>query len=485
MYINYILTLSFIITLLYLATKYFATKTKLAVISENIKILGNTKSELEQELSANINLKNRLQNRIEEYIAESAKSEGLIESMQIKLQENSIKIRVLEQNLQKITEENYLMQQEVELKKQEMSQMQKRINDWEESRKEAISHAKAAIFEAGTKLTEDLISKHRLETEESKKQLTENAQSLQDQFTKIVDAVSVLNSEVKSSKDMANTVKQALLTPSGAGSLAEITLENILTASNLEKGRDFIMQYSVNANSDSNNLRLRPDCVVFLPAENILVIDSKASKFFTEIAITENPEEAKTLELKLKTTMNNHLKTLVSKEYSESVRSSITQRTTNQIITVMFLPSEIAVEKVSRIDKDFLAKAWNMNIYPVGPSGLINILANAKFLISSNKQAENYQIILEEMRKTISSVGVVYEHARKLGNSIFSAAGNFDRLAASFNSNLMPKIKNLTKLGVITGKEHNAKTLERYTMISYSGSNMIEVEVNKDDDPLE
>ncbi|KJW01943.1 rmuC family protein [Orientia tsutsugamushi str. Sido] len=44
--------------------------------------------------------------------------------------------------------------------------------------------------------------------------------------------------------------------------LAEITLENILKASGLRVKYDFIMQCNL---TDENNMRLRPDALIFLP----------------------------------------------------------------------------------------------------------------------------------------------------------------------------------------------------------------------------
>ena len=84
------------------------------------------------------------------------------------------------------------------------------------------------------------------------------------------------------------TVLTAMITPfakdgsvdvEGAGKLAEITLENILKASGLKNGLDFSMQYNL---SGEHNNKLRPDAVIFLPSNNIMIIDAKASKFLID-----------------------------------------------------------------------------------------------------------------------------------------------------------------------------------------------------------
>jgi DNA recombination protein RmuC len=91
--------------------------------------------------------------------------------------------------------------------------------------------------------------------------------------------VGALSKEVYQSKDIVDVIKNSLLSPSGAGNLAEITLENILKSSGLRNNLDFIMQYSL---ATEDKAVLRPDSVVFLPDDKLMVIDAKASKFLVD-----------------------------------------------------------------------------------------------------------------------------------------------------------------------------------------------------------
>ena len=271
-----------------------------------------------------------------------------------------------------------------------------------------------------------------------------------------------------------------MLSPVGAGALAEITLENIFKASNLLVNHDYIMQYSV---SDSfSNLKLRPDAVLFLPAGNVMIVDSKASKYFMELV--ENIAEQQLVGQKLKTTMRSHLKDLITKDYKELVKASIKKLKPNyevkQVTAIMFLPSESALEKLNHIDKEFLARAWEAEIIPAGPIGLINILSHARYLIAQEKQLVNNSHIIDEIRKLIISLSTMHDYIKKIGSSLFSATNNYDKLAGSFNSNILTKTRNLQQLGINlpTNKIINVP-LERYQVISTS-NNIIETEISQD-----
>jgi DNA recombination protein RmuC len=365
----------------------------------------------------------------------------------------------------------------LQLKEQAIKESEKRMTDWETSRQEAIKESKAAIFETASKLSEQLLDRHKAETKEAEVRVSNTTKQLQEQFDGIIKSVAVLNSEIKSSKDTVEHVKNSLLSPAGAGFLAEITLENILKASGLEPNRDFIMQYSFS----QANERLRPDAIVFLPNNNLLIIDSKASKYFIELADQNNSKtQEKVLEEQLNQTMNSHLKDLSAKDYKEFLSEHFKDKKLNHISSIMFLPSEAAVERLSQINKNFIQRAWEKDIFPVGPTGLVNILNYAKFQIAAVQQSENQRLILDEMRKLLNSLVTLYDHAKKVGQNIYSACNNFDKFAASFNSNLLPKAKQLEKLGISVQKNKSIpSSLERLTVISSNKLELIELDAEE------
>ena len=221
--------------------------------------------------------------------------------------------------------------------------------------------------------------------------------------------------------------------------------------------------------------------MVFLPGDNILVIDSKASKFFLELGQARTATEEEEIKLKIKNTMRTHLKSLASKDYRQAISSHLQKKNINHISTVMFLPTEVSLERLQDIDNQLISDAWKSNIFPAGPIGLVNILAHAKFQISEERKNENYHEIITEVSNILYNIANLAGHAKKLGSSLNSSLGFFDKFAASFNSNLISKSKKLEKLGVsVKSNKQMPEMIDRYQVISGKKMTMIEGEAAED-----
>ncbi|ACP53806.1 MAG: DNA recombination protein RmuC [Rickettsia africae] len=380
-----------------------------------------------------------------------------------------------EQNLE-ISNNNQLLNQEKIGYLQKIEQLQckieyqtQTIKDSEKIREESFSSAKAALFDLGQDLSKQLIEIHKMENtaarELAEKNIATASGKFNSEFERLITMVGALNKDIEQSKGTVDLIKQSLLSPIGAGLLAEITLENILKSSGLRPNLDFIMQYGLTT-LDSG--KLRPDALIFLPSGNLMVIDSKASKFL----VNEQDNN-----MSLNKTMNYHLKSLANKEYAANILTNLNKKdqSFNNVITLMFLPTEQAVEKVIAADPEFLQKAWGCNIFPVGPSGLMNMLSFAKFQITDHRRSENYKVIIEEVRKLLNSIGTMADYSQKIGNNLHNMVTNYDKFAASFNRNFMSRVKNIQKLGIDSGNKAMPATLERYQIVS-SKSEIIEVE---------
>jgi DNA recombination protein RmuC len=199
-----------------------------------------------------------------------------------------------------------------------------------------------------------------------------------------------------------------------------------------------------------------------------MVIDAKASKF-----LVDDKDDLKNLAR----TMNAHLRSLGSKNYAETVQKDRKNKDSRigNIVTLMFVPSEHAVEKIIDADKDFMNKAWKLNIFPVGPAGLMNMLSFAKFQISEQMMLRNHQQIIEEVKKLLSSVATMAEYSGRLGASISSAVNHYDKFAASFNRNFLSKARNISKLGIDSGLKTSPESLQRLHIVA-SKAELLEVD---------
>lgn len=342
--------------------------------------------------------------------------------------------------------------------REQLAQAERRSTDYERLKQEMLDATKAAVLEPAQSLSSKLLDDYKRENAEAKKEsearLKELAQPLVEHATKLNEAVAALHGQIQDKGRTLDTVMRALSSPGGAGQIAEVGLANTLKSFGLEEGRDYVLQFQ--APGESAGQRLRPDAVVFLPGDTVLVIDCKASKAVLEIAEAEGEAAEAAAYARLAATMNQHLRALASKDYQSAVlaafRDAGRASAVDRMLSVMYLPSEITLDKLCRADRDFRRKAQDVNIIPAGPGTLHAIVAFAASDIRRQRQAENQARIVETAGVLLDRVRIALEAAVKVGKGIEAAASSFADFANSVNRRLLPQASKLGKLGVQTPK---------------------------------
>jgi DNA recombination protein RmuC len=341
--------------------------------------------------------------------------------------------------------------------RQQLQDGERRIGDFERLRAESLQAAQAAVLTTAQQLSSKLIEDHRRENAEAKQDSEERVRrasaDLVKQMDEIAKAVQQLHGQVQEKGATLDTLWRALSSPGGAGQAAEIGLANTLASFGLEHGRDFLLQHTT---EDEEGRRLRPDAVVFLPGDSVLVVDCKASKFLVDIARAESGEAEEEAYRNLARTMNQHLRALAEKDYRSAIlaawRQSGRAGEMTRVLSVMYLPNEAALEKLTRADPEFLRKARDKDIIPAGPAGLHCAISLASVEINLLRQVENQHKIVEATRALLDGMAVALGHAASLGRGIKAAAESFAKLTASVNQRLLPRARSLARFGVQPNK---------------------------------
>jgi DNA recombination protein RmuC len=374
--------------------------------------------------------------------------------------------------------------QDAALARQDLQGMKDRMADWEKAKAESIEAAKAAALSSAKELSGKLIEDHKRENaeakEQSEEQVRKTTEGLTQQFENIIKSVASLHDNVGEARDKVDVVYQALSTPGGAGKFAEIGLENLLKQLGLEPERDFRMQHAVAG--ESGRKSLRPDAVVFLPHDSVMVIDSKASKFIMDLAEAEGTEDEEAAYASLAQTMNTHLRGLAGRDYRKAIEDAHKRAghggALRRVINIMYLPNDGALEKVNIADPGFAAKAVKADIIVTGPTGLTGLMGFASMEIGLARQDENRDRIVDQTGALLESVATVLGHAEAVGKGIHSAARHFQKLSSSVNSRLLPRARRLVGLGVNPGNRKSLPgNLQTYEMVALETADVIDGDV--------
>ncbi len=331
--------------------------------------------------------------------------------------------------------------------------------DWDKAKQDFLAMAKSSVTQTASELSTKLLHDHKQENELSKKQAEERVQKLTADLVKQVEQLSqqfVRVDEVsRHNQEHVAKVLRALSAPGTSGHAAQTTLGNVLKSFGLAEGRDYRLEYSISGTGEDGAGRLRPDAVVFLPSDTVLVIDSKSSKHLLDLAEAEEAGEEAAIEgarERFKRSMKQHLADLSKKDYRQAVsaylQASDRKVEARQVLTLMWLPNEGAVEKLAHADPTFTERAAQSDIFVTGPSGLWSAIGIATTRIRLQTQADNAEVIRDLATDLVDRVAKALDHAERVGNAITQAAKSYDDFAGSINRRVLPVMRGMGQKGL-------------------------------------
>ncbi len=238
------------------------------------------------------------------------------------------------------------------------------------------------------------------------------------------------------------------------GAWGELILERTLELSGLERGREFELQVSTSE-------RLRPDAVIYLPEDRIIVVDSKVSLVDYERACNTLEERERTQALtRHASAVRAHIKSLSEKGYSDLFEGK------TQEMTMMFIPIEPAFGAALTADPQLFEFAFAHRIILVTPSTLLAALRTIHNFWKVEKQTKN---VLEIARLG----GILHDRFVDFTTQLLSARTQLakalttqDEAIARLSSqkgNLISTAQRLHQLGAKAEKKIPRELLENFS----------------------
>ncbi len=237
-----------------------------------------------------------------------------------------------------------------------------------------------------------------------------------------------LKSLTQSHTEWANALSNTSL----QGSLGEESLRSILKDIGLIEGAGFKVEKSVDR---GENKKYRPDFFVNSANGGTIVIDSKAPMTAFKNAIDcQDPNLKKGFFKKHAEDVLDHAKKLSKKDYPEYVEGS-------PDFTIMYLNNiSIFIHAIEEMP-DLIERAAEKNIV-ICPPILVYATLKAVMLGMIQKDIEANAATIAERAKDVHKRLLKFaEYFEKIGRGLFSAVDGFNRAQTSWNSRLMPKIR--------------------------------------------
>ena len=260
----------------------------------------------------------------------------------------------------------------------------------------------------------------------------------------------------KISQDANNLAKALKGDSKVQGDWGELQLEVLLEKSGLNKGVHFRTQNSL---KDEEGNDKRPDCIIDLPDDKNLIIDSKVSLSAYEQYVNSEDELKKQVLLKQHLeSIKKHIKDLAGKDYPNLYSINTPD------YVLMFVPIEPALTLALQEDGEIFNLALNKNIILVSTSTLMATMRTVSFIWQQENQKKN---VLEIARQS----GALYEKfigftndLEGVGKAIDNAHKKYEAAQSKLISgrgNLVNSVEKIKKLGAKTNKRISQELIDK------------------------
>jgi DNA recombination protein RmuC len=228
------------------------------------------------------------------------------------------------------------------------------------------------------------------------------------------------------------------------------------------------VDYELQVHLAADEGTLRPDCVIYLPHQHAIIVDSKASQhIFALFREAEGTPEFEAIFRELQASMRAHAKALGSKAYQDNLRKLKNRH--GQAITrttlVMFIPNDEVVTRLMGKDPNLMQYMREHDIVLAGPVTLSGIFLTARALVREAKQMDEHHAIVELTSELMADLITALGYAEDVMKGVRTSATAYDKFAASLNKGVMARLKRLAAKGVRPAKNKQLTgNLARYSI---------------------
>ncbi len=225
------------------------------------------------------------------------------------------------------------------------------------------------------------------------------------------------------------------------GAWGEMILERILEQSGLEPDLHYVSQSS---HVDADGKRWRPDVIVKMPRQRVLVVDSKVSLVdYAEACDCDDPAQREVLLKRHAAALKKHVTDLAARGYDALAEGSVDY-------VLMFVPVEGAFSEAMRADPDLASFALDKRVGLATPTTLMLTLRTVEHVWTVERRESNAAEIAARAGQLYDKVAGFVDAMEDAGKAIHSASVAHDKAMNRLtrgSGNVVRQIEMLRELG--------------------------------------
>ncbi len=273
--------------------------------------------------------------------------------------------------------------------------------------------------------------KLQLETYQKRLQQSETLQSAT--LGEVKKQLETLAVQSQSLASETQQFRMVLKSNQARGRWGEETLRRVVEAAGMSAHCDFTEQAQAGEN--------RPDLIVHLPGDRLIIVDAKVPDldFLNAIDYADDAKRAEALATharKLKETV----KQLGDKDYPRQFPNALDH-------VVLFLPAESLFSAALEGDHELIVWAASKRIMLATPASLIALLRSVSVSWQQHAQSENAQKIAEAAQELYTRVAKFTEHFERIRDGLEKANNAYNDAVGSYERSIRPSGERVLKLG--------------------------------------
>ncbi|MFI3290871.1 MAG: DNA recombination protein RmuC [Opitutales bacterium] len=363
-------------------------------------------------------------------------------ALEAKLLSLGNELKLLSENFIVLEQEKiYLEREKLNLKEQAQENSERMQKDFELLSNRIFNEAKTKFTEENQDRISTLLKPFKGDLKEFSLKLERMTESNTEKHASLSEQIKYLGELNKQVSGDANMLAKALKgSNKTAGDWGEMILEKMLESCGFLEGEHFFKQNSLKNDSGDN---LRPDVLLKLPKERVIVIDSKVSLVdYLKYANDEVPQDTALKAIKL--SLTNHIKGLSEKKY-EDLEGIKTPE-----FVLIFIPIEGVFSLITTKLPELFELAYANKIVLASPSTLLSALKTIEFLWRVDKQEKNSMEIARLgglLHDRIASFLKKFQELRQSINTLQTKYDYIDNLLSGSNQDIIGTARRLEALG--------------------------------------
>jgi hypothetical protein len=204
---------------------------------------------------------------------------------------------------------------------------------------------------------------------------------------------------------LGNSLRNA---PKARGRWGEQQLRNVLEQCGLSEHTDFVTEHSI----ETEEGRLRPDAIVRIPGNKLLVIDAKVSLNAYQDAFEAADDTARGVALAAHVqSMRNHIQTLGAKSYQSQFEEA-------PDYVLMFVPGEHFIAAALERDPQLWDFAFDRRVLLASPTNLVAICRTVAQVWRQDGLAREAREIGRMGGELYDRLAVAAEHLKRVGSGL-------------------------------------------------------------------